>query len=73
MLSKPVRNSNGSLTFNILGTPNASSRVLAATNLSPPVSWKPVYTNVAPANGVWQFTDTNASQSRVRYYRTSTP
>ena len=73
MISKPARNTDGSLTFNLLTTPNTSSRVLAATNLAPPAVWQPIYTNIAPANGAWQFTDTNASHYPARFYRSSTP
>jgi len=73
MLSKLRRNSDGSMTFDLLTTPNTSSRVLATTNLAPPVTWQPICTNVAPANGAWEFTDTNASDYRARFYRSSTP
>jgi hypothetical protein len=61
------------VTLNLLTTPNISSRVMAATNLTPPVVWQPIYTNVAPTNGAWQFTDTNASRYPIRFYRASTP
>jgi hypothetical protein len=72
-ISKPRRNPDGSLTFNLLTTPQTSSRVLATTNLAPPVVWQPIYTNVAPANGAWQFTDTNTARYRFQFYRSSTP
>jgi hypothetical protein len=68
-----VCNANGSVMLNLLTTPNISSRVLATTNLTPPVVWQPIYSNVAGANGAWQFTDTNASNYPVRFYRSSTP
>jgi hypothetical protein len=61
------------VTLNLLTAPNISSRVLAATNLAPPVVWQPIYTNVAGANGAWPFTDMNASHYPVRFYRSSTP
>jgi hypothetical protein len=73
LISRTVLNSNASLTLNCLTTPNASSRVLVATNLTPPVVWRPIYTNVPGASGAWQFTDTNISTSIERFYRTSTP
>jgi trimeric autotransporter adhesin len=73
LLSEAFLNTNGNVAFNLLTTPNTSSRVLAATNLTPPIDWQPIYTNVAPANGAWQFTDTNASHYPARYYRSSTP
>jgi sugar lactone lactonase YvrE len=66
-------NVDGSVMLNLLTAPNTSSRVLAATNLTPPIVWQPIYTNVPGANGAWQFTDTNTSQYPVRFYRSSTP
>jgi hypothetical protein len=68
-----ICNADGSVTLNLLTAPNISSRVLAATNLAPPVVWQPIYTNVAGANGAWQFTDMNASNYPVRFYRSFTP
>jgi hypothetical protein len=66
-------NANGSVTLTLSTAPYLSSRVLAATNLAPPVVWEPIYTNVAGTSGAWQFTDLNASNYPVRYYRSSTP
>ena len=73
LITSLVRNVNGSVTLNVTTLPNSLSRVLAATNLSPPVVWLPVYTNIAGTNGTWQFTDTNAAGYPVRFYRFSTP
>jgi hypothetical protein len=61
------------VTLNLLTLSGTSSRLWVATNLYPPVIWTPVATNVSGTNGIWQFTDTNASQYPVRFYRTSTP
>ena len=66
-----VTGGNGGVTLSLLTGANASSRLLAATNLVPPVTWLPLYTNVPGASGVWQFTDTNTYP--VRFYRTATP
>jgi uncharacterized repeat protein (TIGR03803 family) len=73
IISKVICNTDGSMTLNLLTTPNTSSRVLATTNLAPPVIWQPIYTNVAGTSGAWQFTDMNASNYPVRFYRSSTP
>ena len=73
LISKPHRNPDGTLTFNLLTTPNTTNRVLAATNLAPPVVWQPIATNLAPANGAWQFTDSNVGLYRIRFYRSATP
>ena len=60
-ISKSVFNPDGSVTLNLLTAPNIGSRVFAATNLTPPVIWQPICTNVAGPAGAWQFTDTNAA------------
>ena len=70
---KSMLNPDGSVTLNLLTAPNTGSRVLAATNLTPPVLWQPIFTNVAGPAGAWQFTDTNAASQTVRFYRSSTP
>ena len=73
IITKVICNMDGSVTLDLLTTPKTSSRVLATTNLALPVVWQPLYTNVAGASGAWQFTDMNASNSPVRFYRSSTP
>jgi hypothetical protein len=35
----------------------------------PPVVWTPVSTNTADINGLWQFTDTQATNYTQRFYR----
>jgi hypothetical protein len=69
-----ARNVDGSVTLHFVGLPNSAARLWAATNLTPPVLWLPVFTNnnVGP-DGTWQFTDTNAVGFPVRFYRFSTP
>jgi len=62
------------MTLNLLTAPNTNSRVLATTNLAlSVVDWQALCTNVVGATGAWQFTDTNASQYPIRFYRSSTP
>ena len=73
IISGVICNMDGSMTLNLSTAPNTSSRVLATTNLTPPVVWEPIYTNVAGTSGAWQFTDLNASNYPVRFYRSSTP
>jgi hypothetical protein len=43
----------------------------AADSLTAPVSWTPLATNTFDASGTFQFTDTNAVPSLVRFYRLS--
>jgi len=71
VITSTLANVDGSVTLNLSGTPNVSSRLYATTNLVPPIIWSPISTN--PAGGAWQFTDTNAPHQPVQFYRTSTP
>jgi uncharacterized repeat protein (TIGR03803 family) len=72
-ISNIVRSINGSVTLNFIGFPGSTNQVQMATNLTPPVAWQTLSTNVAGTNGLWQFTDTNTSGSRMRFYRSITP
>jgi hypothetical protein len=69
-----TRNVSGSFSLTMVGLPDSTSRILAATNLRPPIVWQPVFTNnnVGPT-GTWQFTDTNVVGHPARFYRVSTP
>jgi hypothetical protein len=69
--SAPVLNADGSFTLNMVTLPQTTNRLYEATNLSPPVSWQPIYTNLT--GGLWQFNDTNAGVNPARFYRLSTP
>ncbi len=62
---------DGSMVLDAVTGTNVSSRVWAATNLTPPIAWVPVYTNAI--GGTWQFTDTNTMANTSRFYRISTP
>ena len=68
------RDQNGSLILNLAGSPNASTRVWATTNLYTPNSWQPIFTNInTSTNGIWQFIDSNTAAYPTRFYRFSTP
>jgi hypothetical protein len=45
--------------------------LLSATNLTPPVNWQPVFTNVASPDGNWIFIVSNILSSPARFYRMS--
>jgi uncharacterized delta-60 repeat protein len=60
------------LNVNFKGFPGSSYILQAATNLTPPIQWLPVLTNVADSNGVWQFMDTNLDSSQ-KFYRITLP
>ena len=69
-----TKNSNGSVTLNFAGLPNATTRIWATTNLAVPAGWLPIYTNTTTAaDGTWQFIDLNAAGYSARFYRFSTP
>ena len=64
-----VPNPDASVTLNCVSQPGSTNVMLYTTNLLPPISWQPVSTNVAGLDGNWQFIDTNAVSSNVRFYR----
>lgn len=74
LVTNIVKSTNGRVTLNFVGLPNATTRLWATTNLSSPASWQPIFTNTTTStNGTWQFTDTNAVGKPARFYRFSTP
>lgn len=74
LISNIVRNTDGSVTLNIVGLPNVTNRVWANTNLALPAGWQPIFTNVmTSASGTWQFIDTNTAGFPIRFYRFSMP
>lgn len=64
--------SDGSVTLSFLSQPNSTNVVLSATNLSAPVLWQPLSTNLAGPDGDWQFIDTNAFNYQMQFYRSLT-
>jgi subtilase family serine protease len=61
--------SDGSVTLGLTGAPGYTYILETTTNLLPPTDWVPMATNTLGANGVWQFTDTNAEVLPQRFYR----
>jgi hypothetical protein len=66
-------NGNGTVTIGFAGIPGLNYLIQAATNLSPPITWTTLSTNMAGTNGLFNFTDLNATNYTSRYYRTATP
>jgi hypothetical protein len=54
--------------MNLTGSPSFPYILQSATNLAPPIAWKPIRTNYADVSGNWQFTDTNLNGGQ-KYYR----
>lgn len=66
-------NGNNSLQIQLSETPNYPVILQAATNLTTPNSWQPIFTNNTDFYGNWMFTDTNTILYPARYYRVMTP
>lgn len=71
VITNIIQNADGSVTLFFLGGPNSTNVIQAATSLTPPVVWQNISTNVADANGAWQFTNTNTGGTK--FYRSYAP
>ena len=63
-----AQNLTNGVQLQFTGTPYYYYYLQSATNLSPPVSWQTIVTNLADGNGNWQFTDTNVNGGQ-KFYR----
>lgn len=63
---------NRTVTLAFTGASLTTYVVQAATNLTAPIVWVPVATNVSDSNGAWSFTDSTSARP-VRFYRAATP
>ncbi len=70
-ISNIVANADGTVTVNFSGGANKTYLVQSTTNLSPPVVWQNVSTNVAAGDGTWLYTNTPGSP--VQFFRAATP
>jgi hypothetical protein len=43
--------------------------LLGTTNLQPPIGWLPLTTNTADTNGLFNFSDAQATNFSQRFYR----
>ncbi|MEI8288466.1 MAG: immunoglobulin-like domain-containing protein [Verrucomicrobiota bacterium] len=59
---------NGGVTLNLGGTPGRQY-ILETTEEFFPASWLPMATNTLDASGTWQFTDLQATNFMLRFYR----
>jgi uncharacterized repeat protein (TIGR03803 family) len=71
-ITNTVQNPDGSVTLYFLGAANSTNVIQIAANLTPPVAWQNISTNVADAGGAWQYTDTNLTTT-FRFYRSYQP
>lgn len=65
--------SNRFVTLQMQGTPGFGYILQAAADLTPPVNWQNVLTNVADGNGIWSFNDTNIMSGPSRFFRVAAP
>jgi uncharacterized repeat protein (TIGR03803 family) len=64
-------NADGTVTLQLLGGPNSTNVVQAASNLEAPSDWQNVATNIADSGGAWQFSE-NINHT-IRFYRSYAP
>jgi hypothetical protein len=66
-------NPNNAFQLQFWGTPNFPYILQTATNLTPPIIWQSVCTNVSDPFGNWISTDTNTTAYPSKFYRASVP
>jgi len=59
----------GDFNLSFVGTPGYSYVLEVTADLSSPTNWLPVATNKLGVDGVWQFSDTQATNFQQRFYR----
>ncbi len=64
---------NKTLELSLAGTPGQNYSVQGTTNLDAPISWLSLGTNLSDSNGLFQFNDTNSTNFKARFYRSTTP
>jgi hypothetical protein len=72
-ISDITRTENGGVQMSCQGMPSLNHRIWASGDLSSPLTWQVISTNLAGANGSWQFTDPGAGGYRERFYRATLP
>jgi sugar lactone lactonase YvrE len=63
-----IQNLPTGLQMQLTGTRFNPYVLQSATNLTPPIGWTSIVTNLSDVNGNWQFTDTNLNADQ-KYYR----
>jgi len=60
---------DGSFNLTVTGTPSYTCVLETTVDLSSPANWLPIATNTLGTNGVWQFSDAQATNYQQRFYR----
>ena len=69
VINAAAANPDGSFTLQLAGLPGYPYILEGTTNLFTPGSWLPLATNTLGTNGLWQFTDTSATNFPQQFYR----
>ena len=64
---------NGGFSLSVTGAPGETCVLLGASNLVPPMVWLPLVTNTADTNGVFIFSDSQATNFPQRFYQIVSP
>jgi autotransporter-associated beta strand protein len=59
----------GGFNLGVTGAPGETCVLLGATNLAPPLTWLPLITNTAGTNGLFYFSDAQATNFPQRFYQ----
>jgi hypothetical protein len=68
-----LQQSNRCIVVRMQGTPGFGYLLQAATNLTPPVDWQNVLTNLVDSDGIWSFIETNVSSAPNHFFRMTVP
>jgi len=68
-----VLQSNRCITLRMQGTPGFGYVLQAATNLTTPIDWQNVLTNLADSDGIWSFIETNVLSAPNKFFRVAAP
>ena len=68
-IASAAANVDGSFTLNLSGMPGDTYVLEANTNLTGLPGWVPIATNTLGTNGLWQFTDPQATNFVQQFYR----
>ncbi len=69
----PVLQADGTIRLNFTGNSNVTYIIQATTNLTPPITWTNLSTNIAGSLGGFRYFDSDATNHGTRFYRTTTP
>jgi autotransporter-associated beta strand protein len=64
---------DGNISLVLTAAPGQTLVLQSATNLTAPISWSPIFTNLAGPAGAASYTDTSATNFPLRFYRIATP